>query len=874
MNIVRNKLFEDPDGYVDTDHDNDYTEWDDVNMLPVVFGWVGMDLLWNDEIINRSGHERSDGVDPHYFGNKNERGLTHHELASINGDSNIGRNDFSAPGRLWRKSKVISFWDYPNEEEMPGILKELGDAVGEKIYGNPEWRIEIKDQETHRYKLVSITRYNGSEKLSAQELAKEHAKSPLLRKPNISGPGKMHSKTPKPLAWKQAMQAESLITENPDSIDYDRDKNSVSFSSPGAYAFGIFNDKALISDEKATHGTLYSKLTYDERFDIGGPAEIRQYLKYTGRFWLEQKVMSFWLYPLTKKLFFDILKLIQDAAMKDGIAFLPFDEDWQVEVIVERDANNMKIYKMVSVKDFIGSADNNEEELAVQHVASPMDKLTRPDKSGFVKLANKKHKPLAWKQAMMKSESLVTESPDSVYGKHPKFDYFTQITNAMIANSYAFGFYDNNCYISEDAGTHGNIAREYDLYAAGKDARSIFKLPGRIWIGENIISFWKYPKTKAELKNVVDEISVKFNEKYNKDLDIWNIPGFRIDINDLSKEDYADLGDSPSGAWTIHTEESSKLIPLQDYTGSIDASPEELKKKHTDSPMKKSNGSDNADYFRVSDKKHKPLAWKQAMMKSESLQEALNEKLLVGEPLSIEELRDILNKKVLNFEFIKLDGEVRPAKGTTMMKYIPDEEHPTGNHPSSDKVAAFYDLSKSAWRSVSNRSSEVVLISDPETGKPKVRVSDKQPKEDKPIKPYVPKEPDTSDKPLEPKAEVPEPIQTVRPKELPVTPPREEMPEPEADIDMAPLDIKNPNLSADDVIPGDIKIGKEEIEPEEEPLDKEDVMFPTDVDTSTQEIPTNTDLDTRTQEDETDENTLNQEDITFPETFPNEEDQV
>ena len=89
--------------------------------------------------------------------------------------------------------------------------------------------------------------------------------------------------------------------------------------------------------------------------------------------------------------------------------------------------------------------------------------------------------------------------------------------------------------------------------------------------------------------------------------------------------------------------------------------------------------------------------------------DAILEKLLVGEPVGIPELRKLLRKKILNFEFIKLDGEIRPARGTTMMKYIPKSDHPKGIRPSSDKVATFYDLDKKAWRSVSNRSKEVVM---------------------------------------------------------------------------------------------------------------------------------------------------------------------
>lgn len=104
--------------------------------------------------------------------------------------------------------------------------------------------------------------------------------------------------------------------------------------------------------------------------------------------------------------------------------------------------------------------------------------------------------------------------------------------------------------------------------------------------------------------------------------------------------------------------------------------------------------------------------------------ELLLEKLLYGEPISVPELRKLLRQKIVNFEFIKLDGEVRPAKGTTMMKYIPPKDHPKGIRPSSPKVATFFDLDKDAWRSVSKRSKEIVLKKDKETGKPIVVVKD------------------------------------------------------------------------------------------------------------------------------------------------------
>ena len=105
--------------------------------------------------------------------------------------------------------------------------------------------------------------------------------------------------------------------------------------------------------------------------------------------------------------------------------------------------------------------------------------------------------------------------------------------------------------------------------------------------------------------------------------------------------------------------------------------------------------------------------------------ELLLEKFLWGEPIAIGELRKLLRKKIVNFEFIKLDGHVRPARGTTMFKYIPDDQQPKGIRPSSDMVATFWDMEKDAWRSVSKRSKEIVLKKDKEKDRPIIVVKDK-----------------------------------------------------------------------------------------------------------------------------------------------------
>lgn len=64
-------------------------------------------------------------------------------------------------------------------------------------------------------------------------------------------------------------------------------------------------------------------------------------------------------------------------------------------------------------------------------------------------------------------------------------------------------------------------------------------------------------------------------------------------------------------------------------------------------------------------------------------------------------VREQLSKGILNFAFIKKDGSVRIANGTTDLNLIPQEFHPKGTGKASDKVIAYFDTDKNAWRCLS-----------------------------------------------------------------------------------------------------------------------------------------------------------------------------
>ena len=74
--------------------------------------------------------------------------------------------------------------------------------------------------------------------------------------------------------------------------------------------------------------------------------------------------------------------------------------------------------------------------------------------------------------------------------------------------------------------------------------------------------------------------------------------------------------------------------------------------------------------------------------------------------MNIHDLRKALNEGVVNFEFIKKDGSLRHARGTTCPDLVPSDDIPKGKRTPLQQAAydrqtvAFYDIDAKAWRSM------------------------------------------------------------------------------------------------------------------------------------------------------------------------------
>ena len=74
-------------------------------------------------------------------------------------------------------------------------------------------------------------------------------------------------------------------------------------------------------------------------------------------------------------------------------------------------------------------------------------------------------------------------------------------------------------------------------------------------------------------------------------------------------------------------------------------------------------------------------------------------------------LRARLAAGIVSFTFEKIDGEVRPASGTTVLSLIPEAFRPIGaGRRTPENLITYFDLDRMAWRSC--KADRIVSIDD------------------------------------------------------------------------------------------------------------------------------------------------------------------
>lgn len=629
-------IFESPDSFRDP-KTNKFTEWDMVEYLPVTFGWYKGKLYWNDKIIKRRGEDsiriKNAEIFPNFFGNKDERVVTHVELGEIeglewkdeDGDSRtVTRRQFKYPGRLWRKNKVITFWEFPEKGEMPEVLKELGDAIGEKIYGNPEWKIETNkfEESSDKRLFVSASEYKGSENYSAAELAADHAKSPLLKRPNTSGPGKLRSRTyPGEIPAKTRAEAtkyaytenkkeivRSSLNENPNAI-YLRDEDMYTdWDNLTNIVFSKYGDDKVWSSfnkpgDLDTHYDLFRNVLNKAK----GEDEINKIQRSapnsgrglcSGRIFPDQKLITFWFFPEDRKEFDDLIRQM-NVEYDLGI-----DDTWEVELPSERmevkdsgwgdwypDENSQYF---IPVSKYKGGYERPKEEIEQEHEKSPLLKKKKKVPRGIGSNQPDTRRPLKYRQAMyaesLKEESL-NENPNAIIDpkewekRKDQPSYTPNKIEYDEAGAIPFGYYGDppTLVIGTSKQTHMHVlnkAKKKDLIQTAGQFKERGRNSGRVFSEQKVISFWNFPKDYNELIKVVKDLETLTG------LDIQNDPEWRVEIPSGEFKKALDKDEGSWGSWHPRVGQVA-YIPISQYKGGHTRSEDELKIKHTDNPMEK-----------------------------------------------------------------------------------------------------------------------------------------------------------------------------------------------------------------------------------------------------------------------------------------------
>ena len=116
----------------------------------------------------------------------------------------------------------------------------------------------------------------------------------------------------------------NLIKENPDGVGYYVKNKHLGWSQPDAHPFGFHKNKAYIGESGDTHGQIS---------DETGGYFSRDSLKYPGRLWYKDKVITFWEFPPRNKMKFLISQLEKAAKKQQNLNLKIWNNDWKIEVI-------------------------------------------------------------------------------------------------------------------------------------------------------------------------------------------------------------------------------------------------------------------------------------------------------------------------------------------------------------------------------------------------------------------------------------------------------------------------------------------------------------------------------------------------------------
>jgi len=485
-------------------------------------------------------------------------------------------------GRVWLNRKFISFWVTPSDkDELQKCLKELNQElihkghIVEPIFNNG-WYVENYngyDSENKWAVENDLQSIKGSIPLElytgGQELDKEkyilHTMTPeekeryfkLHPELRVRGWGADLKAKKNPIWWEQAKRtSENKLYENPDhvkALDYKGNRYDLHYTSIDSFCFGYHHDtnKLLIGSKEEN---------IDTHYDLHQNG--RKAMYYPGRFWMDAQLISFWEYPEDYKTLKKIINDINNSLENEYGIGVALDDNWEIEIVVDESGNpdipKTKYWgyrkdtydatdetnierdlksKIIKVGDYTGSAKRSKEELRKPHA---------------------------------QFENKLYESPNMYKG----YDWFH--SNCMtfsyyLGDLYFADEYDTNHYgLFKDWSTElfKDDKQKYDKYINDildyerKNGRG--EMSGRLFLDPKVVTFWRFPKSKKEMKQFIKEVY------YETEIDIskWEVEILVDEEKDMRQGFY----------WG--TDARTKLIPIKDFTGSKERSEKEMAKKH------------------------------------------------------------------------------------------------------------------------------------------------------------------------------------------------------------------------------------------------------------------------------------------------------
>lgn len=298
-----------------------------------------------------------------------------------------------------------------------------------------------------------------------------------------------------------------LITENPDSVFLHVGK-SLDVSDGRPFAFDNSSDKVYIGNKGNYHGNDEGTSGLDD-------------VSFPGRFWIDDKIISFWVYPKEEdfKKYIDRLEkqLHSDRIISKGEKI--FNNGWQIEVIIKNGEkqvwderysmymsnNNTGEEVLIPIEEYVGSEDVPEEQRVI-HLMNSEEKRKALLDMGYKPKTYPT--PKGWSQAQTRNKKTrfrFTESFDSFEDKKWSVKRYGN-SHAVFYDGQIVGFDDKE--IGDEFNVESELFNVELIYSIDEKSEEI--LP--IYVCKNV---WKIFDLvdQFDISPAVKQIAQKMAEK-------------------------------------------------------------------------------------------------------------------------------------------------------------------------------------------------------------------------------------------------------------------------------------------------------------------------------------------------------------------------